>query len=605
MEVINHVKTYLRIDEKRIYLTGLSLGGGGVWVAAQDYPELFAAIAPVCGGYNSTSKACNLAGENLPVWAFHGDADTTVPLSRTVNMVNAINACSPAPNPLAKVTIYPNVGHNAWTKAYQIDHSVHNPNVYDWISSYTNTINNGNKIPTANAGSDQSFSLGTIILNGSGTDTDGSIASYTWTQMSGPNVATLTNNLTKTLTLAGLIIGTYEFKFTVTDNSGNTDSDFVKVSILSNALPVVNAGTDKSITLPSSSVSITGTATDSDGTIKTYSWSKVSGGTATLGGTTTATLNASALVQGSYVFKLTATDDKGGSKSDEVSVTVNPASTTNKLPVVKAGSDKVITLPSKSITLVGSATDSDGTITSYQWTKISGAACGMSNATTAKLFTNNLTEGTYTFRLTATDNAGGISSDDVNLTVQASSSGDTGFPNVAPIANAGSDKTLYWPSKSLTVVGSATDSDGTIASYLWTKVSGPSLSMSNTTTSKLWTTNLTIGTYVFRLTVTDNLGATDYDDVKVTVSDGTVSMMAAEETMLIAQPDVEKNILANMDSKQLENATVIVYNESGEQLYSGAWTSQSHSEVMNQRGMYIYNVYKDGRKTDTGKVLIR
>jgi hypothetical protein len=129
--------------------------------------------------------------------------------------------------------------------------------------------------------------------------------------------------------------------------------------------------------------------------------------------------------------------------------------------------------------------------------------------------------------------------------------------------------------------------------------------MSNTTTSKLWTTNLTIGTYVFRLTVTDNLGATDYDDVKVTVSDGTVSTMAAEETMLIAQPDVEKNILANMDSKQLENATVIVYNESGEQLYSGAWTSLSHSEVMNQRGMYIYNVYKDGRKTDTGKVLIR
>ena len=60
MEVINYCKTYLRIDERRIFLTGLSLGGGGTWVAAQDLPELFAAIAPVCGGYNSTSMACGI-----------------------------------------------------------------------------------------------------------------------------------------------------------------------------------------------------------------------------------------------------------------------------------------------------------------------------------------------------------------------------------------------------------------------------------------------------------------------------------------------------------------------------------------------------------------
>ncbi|HTJ52825.1 MAG TPA: PHB depolymerase family esterase, partial [Cyclobacteriaceae bacterium] len=93
LEVIDYCKTYLRIDERRIYLTGLSLGGGGTWWTAQDFPKLFAAIAPVCGSRNSPSKACLLSAEDLPVWAFHGDADNTVPLSRTVNMVAAINKC--------------------------------------------------------------------------------------------------------------------------------------------------------------------------------------------------------------------------------------------------------------------------------------------------------------------------------------------------------------------------------------------------------------------------------------------------------------------------------------------------------------------------------
>jgi predicted peptidase len=175
MEVINHAKTYLRIDEKRIYVTGLSLGGGGAWSVAQENPELFAALAPVCGGYNNLAKACDIASENLPTWAFHGENDGTVPLSRSVNMVNAINACVPAPNPLAKMSIYPSVGHSAWNNAYKIDNSVHNPNVYQWMLSYTNTINFGNLIPAANAGADKTGVPGSIIITGSGSDPDGTI----------------------------------------------------------------------------------------------------------------------------------------------------------------------------------------------------------------------------------------------------------------------------------------------------------------------------------------------------------------------------------------------------------------------------------------------
>ncbi|MFZ6013622.1 MAG: PKD domain-containing protein [Bacteroidota bacterium] len=234
MEVINHVKTYLKIDEKRIYLTGLSLGGGGVWVASQDYPKLFAAITPVCGGYNSPSKACNLANEDLPVWAFHGDKDTVVPLSKTVNMVNAINGCMPTPNPLAKLTVYAGVAHNAWDYAYRVDHTLHNPNLYEWMMSKTNTVNGGNKIPAANAKSDLTKDLSTgssVTITGSATDTDGSIQSYQWSKISGPT-ATLSGTSTATLKASSLKAGTYIFRLKVTDNSGNTDSDYVKVTVV-------------------------------------------------------------------------------------------------------------------------------------------------------------------------------------------------------------------------------------------------------------------------------------------------------------------------------------------------------------------------------------
>jgi predicted peptidase len=230
MEVIKYVKTYLRIDEKRIYLTGLSMGGGGTWTTVQDNAKLFAAVAPVCGGYNTPSKAINIANEDVPVWAFHGDKDTVVPMSKTVNMVNAINAYHPSP--LAKLTIYAGVAHDAWKYAYKPDHTVHNPNVYEWLLTHTNTVNGGNKIPAANAGADQSKTYGTssIVLYGSGTDTDGSVSSYTWAKISGPSV-TMTGATTKNLTLSKLAKGVYVFHLKVTDNSGNTDSDYVKVTI--------------------------------------------------------------------------------------------------------------------------------------------------------------------------------------------------------------------------------------------------------------------------------------------------------------------------------------------------------------------------------------
>lgn len=619
MEVINHVKTYLRVDEKRIYLTGLSLGGGGVWMTAQDFPELFAAIAPVCGGYNTPSLACNIANENLPVWAFHGDADTTVPLSRSVNMVNAINACTPKPNPLAKMTIYPGVGHSAWNNAYKNDNTIHNPNVYQWMMSYTNTLNKGNKIPVANAGADLNITVPSIIINGSGTDSDGSIASYTWTQISGPSTATLVNKLTKALTASTLLTGTYVFRLTVKDNSGNTDSDYVKVTVgtSTNTLPVASAGSDKTITLPTNSVSISGSGTDGDGTIASYAWSKVSGPAATLAGASTQTLQSSAMVEGAYVFRLTVTDDKGGKDTDDVTVTVKAATTSGL--TANAGADKTIALPTNATYINGSGTAASGrVIRYYKWSKVSGPAASLNYVSKPALYVYNMNAGTYTFKLTVTDDLGATASDNVQVVV---GTGSTATNDATPppadtgtlTANAGADKTITLPTSSLNITGSGTAASGNVIWYYkWTKVSGPGCNLNYVSKPTLYVYNMNAGTYVFKLVVTDNEGATASDQVTVTVKDGVASAASFTEPEMAriaaaesATTEDQTAVLGNMTRADLENSTVVIYNDSGETLYNGTWNDNTYKDVMNKSGLYIYNVIRDGKRMDAGKIYIR
>jgi predicted peptidase len=111
--LLAHVTAQHAIDRSRIYLTGLSMGGYGTWHLAVRYPELFAAIVPICGGGETLPR---LAGRlaRLPIWAFHGDTDDIVPLAESERMVAAVNAAGGD----AKLTVYPGVGHNAWDRAY-------------------------------------------------------------------------------------------------------------------------------------------------------------------------------------------------------------------------------------------------------------------------------------------------------------------------------------------------------------------------------------------------------------------------------------------------------------------------------------------------------
>jgi predicted peptidase len=121
---VDRVLGGLSIDEDRVYLTGLSMGGFGTWQLACEHPEKFAAIAPICGG---GEPALARWLKDIPVWAFHGAKDSVVPVERTTQMVEATKKFGGNP----KLTIYPEANHDSWTETYE------NPELYTWFLSHS------------------------------------------------------------------------------------------------------------------------------------------------------------------------------------------------------------------------------------------------------------------------------------------------------------------------------------------------------------------------------------------------------------------------------------------------------------------------------------
>jgi predicted peptidase len=99
------------IDPKRVYLTGLSMGGYGSWDLAARHPDWFAAVVPICGG-GDVSTAGKL--KDIPLWAVHGGADTVVPVDQTRKMIEAVKKAGGQP----KYSELEGVGHNSWTPGY-------------------------------------------------------------------------------------------------------------------------------------------------------------------------------------------------------------------------------------------------------------------------------------------------------------------------------------------------------------------------------------------------------------------------------------------------------------------------------------------------------
>jgi predicted peptidase len=108
------------VDKNRIYLTGLSMGGYAVWDLAMENPDRFAAIAPVCAA-GSKERVSLL--RDVPVWAFHGAKDDIVPVEEANSIIKELLTSGGD----ARITIYPEGDHDAWTETYN------NPELYNWF----------------------------------------------------------------------------------------------------------------------------------------------------------------------------------------------------------------------------------------------------------------------------------------------------------------------------------------------------------------------------------------------------------------------------------------------------------------------------------------
>lgn len=130
MQLLDGVTDKYAVDTKRIYLTGLSMGGYGAWSLGLRHPEKFAALVPICGGANAIDAIVGpgdkgAAFQSLPIWAFHGAQDDVVPQDESERIVNELKKRGVRD---IKLTVYPEAKHDSWSEAYQ------NPELYEWLA---------------------------------------------------------------------------------------------------------------------------------------------------------------------------------------------------------------------------------------------------------------------------------------------------------------------------------------------------------------------------------------------------------------------------------------------------------------------------------------
>jgi len=196
---------------------------------------------------------------------------------------------------------------------------------------------NGSSVPVANAGNNQTITLptSTVTLNGGGST--GAITSYTWTEISGPNTPVIGSPAAVSTTVTGLIQGTYIFQLSL--NAGVSTSQ-VTVTVNPLPAPAANAGTNQTITLPDSTVTLDGSG--STGAITSYTWTEISGpNTPLITSPAAVSTTVTGLIQGSYVFQLSL---NAGVSTSQVTITVNAAGSsvtifTTQVPTNGTGND--------------------------------------------------------------------------------------------------------------------------------------------------------------------------------------------------------------------------------------------------------------------------
>lgn len=342
-EMVKYAKNNLRIDTNRIIVTGLSLGGGGVWKYFLNTSNAtnVAALGAICPTCENVSW-CNM--NNIPLWAFHATNDGTIPYTCTNGVVNAIKNCA---GNIVKpyLTLFSSGGHFIWDAAYDTTYNTQNPNIFEWFLGQNKSLPH-NKRPKANAGNNVTVSTnpGRVNLSAhTSTDEDGTLVRYIWRKISGPSFGNIqqavsTDGHTQIINLQ--VPGTFVYEVKAVDDRADYGLDTVTVTVVSGATPnispIAQAGAD--VNTITASANLDGSDSyDPDGTITSYQWTKLTGPAgATLSNSAAISPAVSDLLIGTYTFELRTVDNLGAVSRDTVRVTSDGAPLPVKLRSFRA-----------------------------------------------------------------------------------------------------------------------------------------------------------------------------------------------------------------------------------------------------------------------------
>jgi RHS repeat-associated protein len=456
--------------------------------------------------------------------------------------------------------------------------------------------------PVANAGPNQFVAQNsTVTLNGTGSySPDHSSLTYTWAILSQPTGAgaTLSNPHVVSPTFAANSLGVYVAQLIVNDGMLNSFPSTVEINALTPQPPIVSAGTNASIELPTNTYGLQGSVTAGwAGGHPTSLWTEVSGpGTVTFASATSPVTTATFPGVGSFVLKLTGTD---GTLSNNATVTITVLAI-NKPPVVSAGPDQSIQLPTQTVNLAGSATDDglppNGGLT-YLWSKDSGPGTVTFGNTAAAATTATLSvPGVYFLRLSVSD---------TQLTGTAAARITLLPAHTAPTVSAGNNQIITLPVNSVTLNGSVTGHGlpaGAVLTSTWSFVSGPgSVSFANANSPVTTATFSAVGTYDLRLAANDGTLASSAD---VTIVLNLASFpQALVLTPQVAGPDVTEAsqtmaaLLTDSNGAPVAN-TVVQFVVGGANAITGTGTTGANGVAT-----FSYTGYESGLDTVTATAL--